>query len=183
MWTAKQSVFFSKSLNKSRTSHAHKVCEVREKLASLPSLALRFQPHSRHFVWLLAGTWIHKNTHCFVVYHRCWFTDKFTHLQKKWVSALGKKRRSRHRGNLNRLVQKVWQEKSSALVPCHRNCHCPNPGPTPTPIPHPPWNRGQDLHVEEEFSGLLYPLSISFNTVCFILKIILIFKENGEENG
>ena len=135
MWTAKQSFFFSKLLNKSRTSHAHEVCGVREKLASLPSFALRFQPHSRHFVWLLAGTWIHKNTHCFVVYHRCWFTDKFTHLQKKWVSALGKKRRSRHRGSLNRLVQKVWQEKSSALVPCHRNCHCPNPGPTPTPIP------------------------------------------------
>ena len=138
MWTAKQSFFFSKLLNKSRTSHAHKVCGVREKLASLPSFALRFQPHSRHFVWLLAGTWIHKNTHCFVVYHRCWFTDKFTHLQKKWVSALGKKRRSRHRGSLNRLVQKVWREKSSALVPCHRNCHCPNSGPTPTPIPHPP---------------------------------------------
>ena len=37
-------------------------------LASLPSLALCFQPHSRPFVWLLARTWIRKNTHCFAVY-------------------------------------------------------------------------------------------------------------------
>ena len=37
-------------------------------LASLPSLALCFQPHSRPFVWLLARTWIRKNTDCFAVY-------------------------------------------------------------------------------------------------------------------
>ena len=36
-------------------------------LASLPSLALCFQPHSRPFVWLLARTWIRKNTDCFTV--------------------------------------------------------------------------------------------------------------------
>lgn len=35
----------------------------------------------------------------------------------------------------------------------------------------------------EELSRLLYSLSISLNTVCFILKIILIFKESGQENG
>ena len=37
-------------------------------LASLPGLALCFQPCSRPFVWLLARTWIHKNTDCFAVY-------------------------------------------------------------------------------------------------------------------
>ena len=37
-------------------------------LASLPSLALCFQPCSRPFVWLLARTWIRKNTDCFAVY-------------------------------------------------------------------------------------------------------------------
>ena len=31
------------------------------------SLALSFQPRSRPFVWLLARTWIHKNTDCFAV--------------------------------------------------------------------------------------------------------------------
>ena len=36
-------------------------------LPSLPSLALCFQPHSRPFVWLLARTWIRKNTDCFAV--------------------------------------------------------------------------------------------------------------------
>ena len=64
--------FFSKSVKKSvkrgvrvlrarsaRASHAHR--------ASLPSLALCFQPHSRPFVWLLARTWIRKNTDCFAV--------------------------------------------------------------------------------------------------------------------
>ena len=35
----------------------------------------------------------------------------------------------------------------------------------------------------EELSRLLYSLSISLNTVCFILKIILIFKKSGQENG
>ena len=34
----------------------------------LPSLTLRFQPRSRPFVWLLALTWIRKNTDCFAVY-------------------------------------------------------------------------------------------------------------------
>ena len=35
---------------------------------SLPSLTLRqFQPRSRPFVWLLARTWIRKNTDCFAV--------------------------------------------------------------------------------------------------------------------
>ena len=37
-------------------------------LASPPSLALCFQPRSRPFVWLLARTWIRKNTDCFAVY-------------------------------------------------------------------------------------------------------------------
>ena len=36
-------------------------------LASLLSLTLRFQPRSRPFVWLLALTWISKNTDCFAV--------------------------------------------------------------------------------------------------------------------
>ena len=45
-----------------------RVCEAREKKkASLPSLALCFQPRSRPFVWLLAPTWIRKNTDCFAV--------------------------------------------------------------------------------------------------------------------
>ena len=34
---------------------------------SLPSLALCFQPRSRPFVWLLARTWIRKNTDCYAV--------------------------------------------------------------------------------------------------------------------
>ena len=33
----------------------------------LPSLTLHFQPRSRPFVWLLALTWIRKNTDCFAV--------------------------------------------------------------------------------------------------------------------
>ena len=33
----------------------------------LPSLALRFQPRPRPFVWLFARTWISKNTDCFAV--------------------------------------------------------------------------------------------------------------------
>ena len=32
-----------------------------------PGLALCFQPHSRPFLWLLARTWVRKNTHCFAV--------------------------------------------------------------------------------------------------------------------
>ena len=37
-------------------------------LASLPSLALCFQPRSIPFVWLLVCTWICKNKDCFAVY-------------------------------------------------------------------------------------------------------------------
>ena len=37
-------------------------------LASPPSLAVCFQPRSRRFVWLLARSWIRKNTDCFAVY-------------------------------------------------------------------------------------------------------------------
>ena len=40
---------------------------VRVLIASLLSLTLRFQPRSRPFVWLLARTWIRKNTDCFGV--------------------------------------------------------------------------------------------------------------------
>ena len=40
---------------------------VRVVIASLLSLTLRFQPRSRPFVWLLARTWIRKNTNCFGV--------------------------------------------------------------------------------------------------------------------
>ena len=48
---------------------------------SLLSLALRFQPRSRPFVWLLARTWIRKNTDCFAVYNRmeiwkCWLSQR-----------------------------------------------------------------------------------------------------------
>ena len=56
---------------RARASHARRACEARVKsvfLASLPSLTLRFQPRSRPFVWLVALTWIRKNTHCFAVY-------------------------------------------------------------------------------------------------------------------
>ena len=53
-------VFFSKSVKKSVKRGVF--------LASLPSLALCFQPRSRPFVWLLARTWIRKkNTDCFAV--------------------------------------------------------------------------------------------------------------------
>ena len=82
-----------KSLTRAKraASHALRACEGREKkpdcpfcilwvfLASLHSLTLRFQPRSRPFVWLLALTWISKNTDCFAVYptfggrcNRCW---------------------------------------------------------------------------------------------------------------
>ena len=40
----------------------------RENLASLPSLDHCFQPRFRPSVWLLARTWIPKNTDCFAVY-------------------------------------------------------------------------------------------------------------------
>ena len=68
--------FFSKSVRKSvkrgvrvlharsaRALHAPRACEV------FPSLTLRIQPRSRPFVWLLALTWIRKNTDCFAVYN------------------------------------------------------------------------------------------------------------------
>ena len=57
---------------RARASHARRACEARAKksfLASLPSLALWCQPHSRPFVWLLARTWIRKNKDCFTVYN------------------------------------------------------------------------------------------------------------------
>ena len=67
--------FFSKSVKKSvkrgvrvlraRSARASHALRAREKL---PSLALCFQPCSRPFVWLLARTWIRKNTDCFAVY-------------------------------------------------------------------------------------------------------------------
>ena len=72
-------VFFSKSLKKSvkrgarvlrawsvRASHALRACEAREKSVSPQSSSL-FQPRFRPFVWLLAHTWIRKNTDCFAV--------------------------------------------------------------------------------------------------------------------
>ena len=49
-------------------SHMH---EAREPHMPFPSLALHFQPRSRPFVWLLARTWIRKNTGCFAVYLVC----------------------------------------------------------------------------------------------------------------
>ena len=64
--------FFSKSVKKSvkRGVRVLRARSERKKtvfLASLPSLALCFQPRSRPFVWLLARTWIRKNTDCFAV--------------------------------------------------------------------------------------------------------------------
>ena len=45
-----------------------RVVRARSAQASLPSLALCFQPRSRPFDWLLARTWIRKNKDCFAVY-------------------------------------------------------------------------------------------------------------------
>ena len=42
--------------------------------AKRASLTRCFQPHSRPFVWLLARTWIRKNTDCFAVYRKRWHT-------------------------------------------------------------------------------------------------------------
>ena len=74
-------VFFSESVKKSvkrgvrvlrarsaQASHAQRACVARRFLASLPSLALCFQPRTGYFVWLLARSWIRKNTDCFAVY-------------------------------------------------------------------------------------------------------------------
>ena len=50
------------------SSQARRACVARGFLASLPSLALCFQHRTGHFVWLLARSWIRKNTDCFAVY-------------------------------------------------------------------------------------------------------------------
>ena len=70
-YTAKQAGFFLKIRLLWRKSVA---CEPHT--ASLPSFALRFQPHSRSFVWLLARTWIRKNTDRFAIYVQAWCTYK-----------------------------------------------------------------------------------------------------------
>ena len=67
--------FFSKSVKKSvkRGVRVLRARSERKKtvfLASLPSLALCFQPRSRPFVWLLPRTWMLKNTDCFAVYSK-----------------------------------------------------------------------------------------------------------------
>ena len=56
--------FLSKSVKKSVKRGGRKKTVF---LASLPTLALCFQPRSRPFVSLLARTWIRKNTDCFAV--------------------------------------------------------------------------------------------------------------------
>ena len=67
--------FFSKSVKKSvkRGVRVLRARSARASQTSLPSLALCFQPRSRPFVWLLALTWIRKNTDCFAVYKRANF--------------------------------------------------------------------------------------------------------------
>ena len=88
------SFFLSKSVKKSvkrgvrvlrarsaRASHARRACEAR---ASLPSLALCFQPRSRPFVWLLAGTWIRKNKDCFAVYVLYFYLPQLGDNVSKW---------------------------------------------------------------------------------------------------
>ena len=60
--------FFSKSVKKSVKRGVWGERKKNVFLASLPGLALCFQPCSRPFVWLLARTWIRKNTDCFAVY-------------------------------------------------------------------------------------------------------------------
>ena len=88
------SFFLSKSVKKSvkrgvrvlrarsaRASHARRACEAR---ASLPSLALCFQPRSRPFVWLLARTWIRKNKDCFAVYVLYFYLPQLGDNVSKW---------------------------------------------------------------------------------------------------
>ena len=58
-------VFSQNCFSVAEESHMHEVCEPH---MPVPSLALRFQPQSRPFVWLLARTSIRKNTGCFAVY-------------------------------------------------------------------------------------------------------------------
>ena len=41
-----------------------------------PSLALCFQPRPRPFVWLLARSWIRRNTDCFALWFSCKFLEK-----------------------------------------------------------------------------------------------------------
>ena len=60
--------FLSKSVKKSVKRGVWGARKKNVFLASLPSLALCFQPCSRPFVWLLARTWIRKNMDCFAVY-------------------------------------------------------------------------------------------------------------------
>ena len=64
-------VFFSKSVKK-KVKCGVRVLRARASYArrarSLPSLAHCFQPCFRPSVWLLARTWIRKNTDCFAVY-------------------------------------------------------------------------------------------------------------------
>ena len=57
--------FFSKSVKKS----VKRGIRVEPHTPVLASLALDFQPRSRPFVWLLARTWIRKNTDYFAVYN------------------------------------------------------------------------------------------------------------------
>ena len=71
-WTAKQSVFFSKSVKKS-VKRDVRVLRARSSRAShalekKTSLALCFQPRFRTFVQLFACTLPGKNTDCFAVY-------------------------------------------------------------------------------------------------------------------
>ena len=81
-------VFFSKSVKKS-IKRAVRVLRVRR---LSPGLPLCLQPRSRPFVWLLACTWIRKNTDCFAVY-RCsnilafitrWWTRLLTSSCREW---------------------------------------------------------------------------------------------------
>ena len=59
-------------LGEAGNSNEYNVCKTDSPyfLASLPSLALCFQPRSRPFVWLFARTWIRKNTDCFAAVTR-----------------------------------------------------------------------------------------------------------------
>ena len=60
--------FFFLNISKESVKRGVRVLRARSARASLPSLALYFQPRSRPFVWLLARIWIRKNKDCFAVY-------------------------------------------------------------------------------------------------------------------
>ena len=62
-----------KGLSRARRASRRMRREKKTPLASLPSLALCFQFRSRPFVWLIARTWISKNTDCFAnqLLHSC----------------------------------------------------------------------------------------------------------------